>query len=142
MRESKSEITGVSLAYCRYVGDDCMHSLGNYVKENNKINKIVLDQTNISDIGIKTLSKYLEGNSTLTDLSLNGNKKISDNAIPTFLHMVDTSSVRKLNINWTSTTKNKIVFTRIAVASIRDGLSQIDLKHMFVMVIFNLLYLF
>ncbi len=62
LRITNSSIKVVIMDDNKQINDECMKSLGEYIKYNKSIEEIWLKRNNISDVGIEILTPYLDGN--------------------------------------------------------------------------------
>ncbi len=62
--------------------DDCAVSLGEYIQDNQHLQRLHFSMNQITDKWLETLSQYLIGNITLNELSLIGNTKITAKSVP------------------------------------------------------------
>lgn len=77
--------------------DDCVIALGEYVQDNEHLQRLHFGMNKITDKGIETLSQYLIGNLTLNELSLIGNFSITDKSVPYLIEIGRRSCIAKLN---------------------------------------------
>ena len=97
LNKHKSILAKINLNDCQ-MDDECIESLGNYIKNNEYIEIICLGNylqgnNKITDKGIEILSNYLIGNKTFKELMLNKNKGITDKSIPFLMKMIETSHI-------------------------------------------------
>ena len=74
LRATNSSIKQIYLYQNKQINDECMRSLGEYIKSNKSIEEIGLYHTNVSDIGIEILAPYINGNTTFKRFYISGNK--------------------------------------------------------------------
>ncbi len=99
LRITSSSIKEINLRFNEQIDDECMKSLGEYIKSNKSIEEILLGSINISDTVIEILVPYLDGNTTFKRLSLIGNRGITDKSIPYLVKMIESSHMHDLNIS-------------------------------------------
>ncbi len=75
-----------------------MTSLGEYIQDNQYLERLYFGNNIISDKGIEILSGYLIGNTVLTHLELNMNEDITDLSGPFLIEIVKQSYIRQLNL--------------------------------------------
>ncbi len=89
MLGTKNSFISDAWLYCnKQINDECMKSLGEYIKSNKCIEEISLDSNKISDTGIEVLVPYLDDNTTFKQLYLSDNKGITDKSIPYLIEIV------------------------------------------------------
>ena len=71
--------------YRNRLGDECIPSLGEYIKANKTIEIMSIGSNMITDNGIESLVPYFEGNTTFKYLSLYGSRIITDKAISSLM---------------------------------------------------------
>lgn len=76
------------------IGDDCMSSLGEFIKQNKSINYVYLSRNKITDKGIEILAPYLDGNKTFEYLDLVGNDKITMKSMPLIVKTIEHSRMK------------------------------------------------
>lgn len=64
------------------MGDECLESIGEFIKNSKTIEVMNIGGNKITDKGIEILSNYLEGNKILKKLCLAGNEGITDKSVP------------------------------------------------------------
>ncbi len=79
LRTTNSSIKEINLSFNKEINDECMKSLGEYIKYNKSIQETRLNNNNISDAGVEILAPYLDGNTTFKGLYFYSNKGITDN---------------------------------------------------------------
>ncbi len=107
LRTTNSSINCIKLSNNKEINDECMKSLGEYIKTNKSIEIIWLESNNISDAGIEILAPYLDGNMTFNLLYLSENEGITDKSIPLLVKMIESSHVENMHIDYTSITQKK-----------------------------------
>ncbi len=115
-RATNSSIKEVDLQNNKQINDDCMKSLGEYIKSNKSIEEISLSSNKISDTGIEILVPYLNGNTTFKRLYLYENKGITDKSIPLLLKMIESSHIENMDIKLTSITQKNIIDVCVSLA--------------------------
>ncbi len=119
------------MSYNHQINDECMKSLGEYIKYNKSIERILLSRNKISDTDIEILAPYLDGNTTFKRLYLNSNEGITDKSIPLLLKMIESSNIEDMGLYDTSITqKNSIVNICIHLACnrIKYGSAMLNLS--------------
>ena len=117
LRTTNPSIKETGLSVNKQINDECMKSLGEYIKYNKSIEVISLDINSISDVGVEILAPYLDGNTTFKQLYLNENKGITDKSIPLLVKMIESSHIENMDIIYTSITQENIVDVCIPLAS-------------------------
>jgi len=84
--------------------DDCMKSLGEFIKNNQTIININIGYK-ITDKGIEILLPYLIGNITIKKINIYGNKGITDKSVPLLIEIIQKSNIQDINIYETSITE-------------------------------------
>ena len=130
LRTTESSIKEVWLSDNKQINDECMKSLGEYIKYNKSIEGILLNRNKISDTGIEILASYLDGNTTFKGLYLNGNKGITDKSIPLLMKMIESSYIERMDLYNTLITQKNIIDVCIPLTcnKIRNGSSKLDLS--------------
>ena len=131
LRTTNSSIKEIYLRSYKQINDECMKSLGEYIKSNKYIEGIKLDNNNISDAGIEILVPYLDDNTTFKELSLDGNKGITDKSIPLLLKMIESSHIEDMGIAKTSITQDNSIdiYISLAINIFKYGSTKLDLPH-------------
>lgn len=105
LRTNKSSIKHIDLAKNQDIDDGCIKWIGEYIADNTNIEHLSLAMTSISNAGIKILVSCIEGNTTLKELDLSGNKGITDKILPLLLKMFETTHIEDINVDGTSITQ-------------------------------------
>ena len=131
LRTTNSSIKEMWLNNNRQINDECIKSLGEYIKYNKSIEVISLNSNKISDAGIEILAPYLDGNTTFKELDLNYNKGITDKSIPLLLKMIESSHIENMDIRGTSITQENIIDICISLAwnTFKYGSTKLDLSY-------------
>lgn len=103
------------------INDECMKSLGEYIKGNTNIEKIDMTYTAISSIGIEILAPYLDGNTTFKHLSLFNNDKILEQSIPLLVTMIESSAIDTVKVEQNDIDKNHKLAVPLACNAIKYG---------------------
>ena len=127
LRTTNSSIKGILLSGNEQINDECMKSVGEYVKSNKSIEVILLARTKISDAGIEILAPYLDGNTTFEWLYLKDNNGITDKSIPLFLKIIESSHIQSIDILGTSISQKKVFVIPLASNTVKNGLSDLSL---------------
>lgn len=130
LRTTNSAITHVSLHANYRVNDQCIFSLGDYIKVNKSIETVNISFTQISDVGIELLVPYLDGNTILKNLNLSGIKKLTDDSIPMLMKMIESSHIEVLEISFSSITRSYIFIAPLACNMIKSKSYQLYLRLM------------
>ena len=68
--------------------DDCMKSLGEFIKNNQTIKNMNIGINKITDNGIEILLPYLIGNITIKRIDISLNKGITDESVPLLIEII------------------------------------------------------
>ncbi len=130
LRTTNSSIKRIYLSRNKQINDECMKSVGEFIKYNKSIEIIRLNSNTISDTGIEIFAPYLDGNTTFKRLNLYGNKGITDKSYPLLVKMIESSHIEDMIINNTSITKKNIIDVRILSISniFKYGSTKLDLS--------------
>ena len=129
LRTNNSSIKDIRLSGNQQINDECMKSVGEYIKYNKSIEVISLNSNKISDAGIEILAPYLDGNTTFKELSFNWNKGITDKSIPYFVNMIESSHIVDMDISGASITQKNIidVCVPLTINRIKYDSTEVDL---------------
>ncbi len=129
LRTTNSSIKVVTLDGNNQIDDECMKSLGEYIKSNKSIEIIWLSNTKISDAGIEILAPYLDGNTTFKRLNFCENERITNKSILLLLKMIESSHIEKMGIRGTSITQTNIidVYVSLACNTFKFGSTKLNL---------------
>lgn len=125
LRESGSKIATLSLQN-NQLNDDCVYSLGEYIKDNKCIRNICIDSNKITDHGICILSSLMEGNTTLQRLSISGNKDISDKSISPLIKLIQNTHLEDVNMEYTSATRENVIVSHLAKNILKCGYNKMN----------------
>ena len=130
LRTAHSSIKDVWLSGNKEINDECMKSVGEYIKYNKSIEGTWLDNTNISDAGIEILTPYLDDNTTFKELYLSDNKGITDKSISLLVKMIESSHIEDIDVSGTSITQDNIgnVCIPLACNIFKYGSTKLDLS--------------
>ncbi len=117
LRTTNSSIKDIDLSANKQINDECMKSLGEYIKYNKSIEMMWLNNNNISDKGIEILAPHLDGNTTIKYLGLYYNEGITDKSIPFLLKMIESSHIEDIGLHETSITQDNIIDVCIPLAN-------------------------
>ncbi len=106
LRECNSVVSKLNLSN-NEIGDECMKQLGEYVQDNEHLERLILGYTQITDKGIEAFSEYLVGNTKLKVLDLSDNKEITDASVPDLIEIAKKSCITKIDIRYTSISEEK-----------------------------------
>lgn len=126
-----STVQQVSLAY-NPVDDECMNSVGEFIRNSKSIERIQLGSKLMTDAGIEVLAPYLDGNMTLKHLSLFGNNKITDRSVELLSKIIDSSHLETVDIRETSIKQKNAIIIALACNSIKNKSETLDFTSRFV----------
>ncbi len=106
LRESHSSIKRIHL-YQNQLDDQCMVYLGEYLHQNDNIERVGMGKCKITDKGVEILYPYLVGNKTLHELHFFGNIGITDNSYPYLEKIIKKSAITSMDIDSTSISLEK-----------------------------------
>ncbi len=131
LRTTNSFIKDIDLNGNKQINDECMKSVGEYIKSNKFIEEISLENNKISDAGIEILAPYLDGNTTFKRFDLTWNEGITDKSIPLLVNMVESSHIENIRLYGTSITKKNIidVYVSLACNKIKNSSTHLDLPY-------------
>ncbi len=121
LKSFNSSIIDIDLNDNHESDDECLISIGEYIKSNNYIKTISLNSTQVSDTGIEILAPYLDGNKTLNRLLFWYNGRITDKSVPMLLKMIESSHIEYIGAFMTSITQNSVLAVALAHNRIRYG---------------------
>lgn len=104
--------------------DQCIKSIGEYIKDNSSLNELDLENNLITDEGVKMLTKYLFGNTTLKTLGLACNKKITNKSYSILVDVCQMTKIEDLNTFGTLITGRKLLDIQY-IKSISSGTLEI-----------------
>lgn len=84
------------------IGDECIHSLGEYLRDNRSIERMSISDNGITDKGVKVLSEYLIGNVNLKELNLDANVGITESSVPYLTEIAKMSTIHSIKLDRTS----------------------------------------
>ncbi len=120
LRRANSHIVDINLSFNYKMNEECMRSLGEYIKSNKSIGIINERYAQISDASIEILASYLEGSTSFKRLYFDGNKYITDLSIPLMTKIIQTSHVEYIGISNTSVTQTNILVVPLAHNTIKN----------------------
>lgn len=97
LKASNSQVVQAVLSE-NQLDDECMISLGEFLKCSNHLKELKIDVNRITDKGIELLSSFLTGNSSLKFLGLTHNPGITDKSIPFLNKMIESSRLEIIEI--------------------------------------------
>ncbi len=129
LRTTNSSIKEVYLNKNKQINDECMKSLGEYIKSNKSIEMISLSSNNISDAGIEILAPNIDGNTTFKQFDFGGDYRITDKSIPFLVKMIESSHIENLGVTNTSITQENIIDVCVSLATntFKDGSTKLGL---------------
>lgn len=107
------------------INDSAMKALGDFLETEKSLNYIWLsDQRNegITDEGIGILSKYFNANIKLKQLSLRGNRGITNSSIPILIDMIRNSQLELLAVERTSINVENVIRYHLELNKIKNGI--------------------
>lgn len=128
LKMNYSSLEVIYLGDNKGIDDRCMKSLGEYIKSNNNIEIVWLENTNISDTGIEILAPYLNGNTRSKALNLMSNKGITDKSFPFLMKMIESSCIEHITIDSISIAQQSIIYVLSAFNTIKYGSTSLDLN--------------
>jgi len=108
--------------------DDCIESLGQFIKNSQTIKIINIGKNKITDNGIEILHPYLIGNISFRCLSIHNNKGITDKSIPFLKEIIYKSNIKDLYIGSTSVTNENIFVIPLIENKLKNGSDKIDMN--------------
>ena len=131
LRTTNSSIKEIWLNNNKQINDECMKSLGEYIKYNRYIEEVWFNFNNIPDAGIEILASYLDDNTTFKRLYLSGNKGITDKSYPLLLKMIESSHIEDMDVDNTSIAQKNIidVYLLLACNTFKYGSTKLDLSY-------------
>lgn len=113
------------------IGDDCMKEIGEYVKDNENMQGLYLNNNiGVTDKGVEILSEYLIGNSKLRELNLACNKGVTEKSVPLLMKTIEASRIEILTINSTSIEKRNALVASLVHNSIKHGSDELRLSEL------------
>lgn len=112
--------------------DDCMDTLGEYIKCNNNLKIVSFGKNKVSDRGVAILANYLDGNTSLKYLSFIGNVEISNYSISIISKMIESSRIVSLFVDETSITRRNSFAISLAKNQLNYGEDKLDLNGQYV----------
>lgn len=109
-----AKVYNIMLDENKQIDDECVKSLGEYIKYNKTIEEISLRGVQISDQGIELLVPYFDGNTTFKHLDLQSNRGITDKSVPLFVKLAELSHVEYIDLHSTSISQKKSLITSLA----------------------------
>lgn len=110
--------------------DECMKSLGDFVKNNQHLERLNVGYNKISDKGIEIISEQLIGNMVLKILYLNWNKRITDASNQCLIKMIQSSHVQHIDIQHTSITQKNLIAVPLTHNAMKYGSNALRLSDM------------
>lgn len=131
LREGNSTIQDINLQENQF-DDECMVSLGQYLKGNVNIKRLNLGSSKITDKGIEVLGSYLNGNTMFKSISFQGCRGLTDKSSSLLIKMVELSRIEYISILLTSITQQYALTAPLANNVIKYGLEELNLKEKYV----------
>jgi len=128
LRKQKSTIKKISLCG-NSLDNECIKSLGEYIRNNVSIEHIDIEKNSISDNGIKVLTPYLIENTNLHTLKLSWNDKITDKSINFLNKIIKNSCVDEITIKGTNITDKNAFLFLLAKNGFKNKKSVIDVSN-------------
>lgn len=132
LKATNSPIQELNLSFNSCIDDDCMKSLGEYIKCNKTIRALNISYCAITDTGIDMLIPYLDDNTTFKELNINGNERITKSVIPSLLKMIEVSHIDDLKVDKSFKEKTKEITLCLALNQIKRDSSQLTLFQRYV----------
>ena len=104
LKEMKSKLIYLYLSG-NLLDDECMKTLGEFIKYSETFESIGISNNNITDKGIEILSEYLIGYITLYELDFSYNEGITDKSLPYLIDIAKKTSITSMNLFSTSVSK-------------------------------------
>lgn len=120
LREIKSTVKNINLAANEF-DDECMPSIGKFIKESKFLISLNLSENYISDKGIEILCDSLVGNITLKELNLSNIEGITDKSVPLLMKLVESGYLEIINIEGTLISNKNVFVLQIAINSLRSS---------------------
>ncbi len=89
--------------------DDCMETIGRFIKMSNFLEVLDLRTNVITDKGIKLISPFLIGNQTLKSFLIGGNKNITNESIPHLIKITMSTNITELYAGVSALSKLNLV---------------------------------
>ncbi len=106
LRECNSVVSWLDLSNDE-IDDECMKQLGEFVQDNEHLEKLWLSNDNITDKGIEMISEYLIGNIKLKELNLSYSRGITNASVPYLVEIAKKSCITDIDIGFTSISEEK-----------------------------------
>ncbi len=106
LRECNSVVSELSLSH-NEIDDECMKQLGEYVQDNEHLERLMLGYNKITDKGIEVISEYLIGNTVMKILVLRYNRGITNASIPYLIEIANQSCITDMDLWHTSISAEK-----------------------------------
>jgi len=127
LKECKSSIDTINLNNNK-LGDDCMESFGEFIKNNQNIRNIDIGSNNkITDKGIEILLPYLIGNISIKKINISSNKGITDKSTPLLKEIIQNSNIQIINIDGISIKNKNILVVPLIENILKNGYDRIDI---------------
>ncbi len=126
LRTTKSSLNVLDLNSNQMIDDECIKSLGEYIKSNKSIKSINMSYTKISDAGIEILAHYLNGNETFKYLYLCGNHNLTEKSIPFLMKIIEISGVEDVRIDYSPIKHSIALIAPSACNAIKYGSKKIE----------------
>lgn len=123
LRENNIKLFGISLKGSA-VGSKCMDELGEYIRFNDKLRYINLEDCGVSGKALQILYPYLIGNRVLKHFCLDSNLSINDESVSIIKKILLDSSIEKIDLRRTkidNSTQYELSVFMISVAHARAG---------------------
>lgn len=129
LKIQQSHVVGMNISQ-NLVDDRCMTALGEFLHSNQHIKNIIIGKTQLSDKGIEVLSNFVSEATSLTKLSFQFNKEITDGSIPSLLRMIKTSNLEEVLVSETSLANIKILERALKIKRVlKSKVNQLDLQN-------------
>lgn len=97
LKECKSIVSTLGLYGSSLYNDQCMAYIGEFIQFGQHLQTLFVNDNNITDKGIETLSDFIIGNTTLKTLWLSGNHEITDLSAPFIVEMIKGSHISAIS---------------------------------------------
>lgn len=106
LKESDNKIISIDLS-SNLVNNQCMNDIGDFLSDDEYLECFKLDKNELTDKGIKIISDYLVGNTTLLEFTIGENLGITDFAIPYLTDIANQTAVMNFNLWSTAVSSEK-----------------------------------
>lgn len=107
LKECSSVVSNLNISH-NLMNDDCLRNLGEYVQNNEYLERLKIGGLDITDKGIEIFSEYMTGNVKMKYLFFGESYGITDASVPFFMEIARKSCIEKVSIWGTSISEEKI----------------------------------